>query len=503
MPIVQSIADHSLNKTPESSLESFSELDDQTEPFPDSALSPNMRAMAVEISKSERVPVALPAVCLLAITAASIGKGYQVKSGGQRTTMGNIYVVPSADSGSGKSQVFRHAFEPFNEYQTQAQEEWKTKEKPKLQAEKDIVEEEIKGLINDIKKCKSGSEDARSELIKIRDDLQEKRLYHNTIKDQLNPPAYSVEDVTAEALAARMESGDEVIASLSADAGGVINNVFGKYSKLDRPDDSLYVKAFSGDMCKVDRKGSDDITLEKPCLSILWLVQPDKIESLLAEPQLIDGGFIPRLLMCHTNAEQEEIVGGNYYIPSEVKNDYHNRIREIMETYRMAEEPKIGNPTPEALDLLIKYHNEIVRRQKKDLKDIKPFASRWTEQAVRIGVVLHVDTHGKEAHKNDLSLDTAEKAITIARWFADQQLDILLAGRELAQQKLEDKVMALVDENPNGITTRDVYRKRLSRSSRLAHEILKNMEAKGILISREKMPEGGGTISRIYTRDKR
>ena len=46
----------------------------------------------------------------------------------------------------------------------------------------------------------------------------------------------------------------------------------------------------------------------------------------------------------------------------------------------------------------------------------------------------------------------------------------------LKQQKLEDKVMALVDENPNGITKRDVYRKRLARSARLAHEILKKME---------------------------
>ena len=112
-----------------------------------------------------------------------------------------------------------------------------------------------------------------------------------------------------------------------------------------------------------------------------------------------------------------------------------------------------------------------------------------------------MDTHGKEAHKNDLSLDTAEKAISITKWFADQQLNILSAGRELARKNMKDKVLDLVDENPNGeIKKGDLSRKRYVRSAQEGEKVLKKMEAEGILISREKMPEGGGTISKIYTR---
>ena len=72
---------------------------------------------------------------------------------------------------------------------------------------------------------------------------------------------------------------------------------------------------------------------------------------------------------------------------------------------------------------------------------------------------------------------------------------------------MKDKVLAIVDGNPNGITARDVtrsiYEFRSSRLSRDPRESLKQMEGEGILISREENPKGGGPISRIYTRDKR
>ena len=48
-----------------------------------------------------------------AILSAAIGKGLQVRSGANRVTRGNLYVLLSAESGSGKSDTFRHAAKPF------------------------------------------------------------------------------------------------------------------------------------------------------------------------------------------------------------------------------------------------------------------------------------------------------------------------------------------------------------------------------------------------------
>ena len=82
-----------------------------------------------------------------------------------------------------------------------------------------------------------------------------------------------------------MKSTDETLASLSPDAGTAVNNILERYSKLDRTDESLYINSYSGDYCRADRIGRSSVTLHKPCLTVLWLVQPDKadVEKLIQE----------------------------------------------------------------------------------------------------------------------------------------------------------------------------------------------------------------------------
>ena len=64
--------------------------------------------------------------------------------------------------------------------------------------------------------------------------------------------------------------------------------------------------------------------------------------------------------------------------------------------------------------------------------------------------------------------------------------------------------MTLLDEKPNGeIKKGDLSRKRLTRSAQEGDEVLKRMEDEGILISGEERTEGGGPVTRLYTRVKR
>jgi hypothetical protein len=41
------------------------------------------------------------------------------------------------------------------------------------------------------------------------------------------------------------------------------------------------LKTFSGDLCRVNRQGRGRMVLKHPCLAVLWLTQPDKVDSLL------------------------------------------------------------------------------------------------------------------------------------------------------------------------------------------------------------------------------
>ena len=79
-----------------------------------------------------------------------------------------------------------------------------------------------------------------------------------------------------------------------------------------------------------------------------------------------------------------------------------------------------------------------------NMQDIAQFAARWNEQAWRIAVCLHAGQWSAQAHEKPLAAEIAEAAITLAKWFSDEQLEILKSQRLNRQlhraQKLQDHV---------------------------------------------------------------
>jgi len=467
----------------------------EAKPFPTHCLPESVAAMARAIADTERTPAALAGVCTLGFLSASIGRGLQIQSGTARFTRGNVYLLASAESGSGKSESFRHAAKPFNEFEGGKLEAWRASTLPGLAAEKDILEAEMKKLQRD-----AGSAEGADKRGGIKAELEAKKAALAEVEAQLHAPAFTVEDVTTEKLASLLAANGETLASISPDAGAIVNNLLGRYSNLDRTDESVYLKAFSGDFLRVDRqKSPEPVLLKSPCLTALWLTQPDKVETLLAEKELTDGGLIPRLLVCHTNAEPLEIVEGATGIRAEVAADYRRTIRELLEAYRLADEPRTIQPSPEALALLNQHFNGIVARRRGDLRDVSSYAARWNEQAWRLAVCIHAGTWGRQAHEQALEFDTAERAIELVDWFAGQQLGILSKGRDAKRRETRGEVLALLVGNPKGIRARDVCRARIARDASEAHALLATMEGEGLLAGREEQPEAGGHVSRIFT----
>jgi hypothetical protein len=323
------------------------------------------------------------------------------------------------------------------------------------------------------------------------------------IEAKLCAPVLSCEDVTGEKLAVLLAHNGEQSASLSSDALAIVNILLGRYNKLDRTDEGIYLKAFTGDRCKVDRQSRESVLLESPCLSALWLTQPDKLDSLLAERSLSDGGLIPRILCCHTHCEAREIVKDAPEIPASVEMAYVDLIRSLIETYRLADEPFTIEPTSEALEAMNAHYNAIVKRRRTDLRDVTIYAARWNEQAWRIAVVLHAALHGAHARDHKLEIDTANRAIEIADWFATQQLEILFASRDKARREIWDQVFSLLADKQEGIRASDVYRARIVHNAAEAHTLLAEMEAAGELSGRDEQPESGGHITRIFARAKK
>src|SRR5262249_48915649 len=464
----------------------------QTRPFPLHCLPPSCEAMARAICKTVRVLESLSGCCVLGVLSAAIGSCLQVRSAANRLTRGNLYILPSAESGSGKSETFRRLAKPFAEFETELVERWKAEIKPELLAEHKVLEAEIAKLTKS-----AGNANSSTEREQIRAQLKEKLATLDSVETKLRTPALSCEDVTVEKLVVLLAHNGEQMASLSADALAIVNILLGRYNKLDRTDEGIYLKAFTGDRCKVDRQTRECVLVESPCLAALWLTQPDKLESLLAERSLSDGGLIPRILACHTRCEAQEIVGGTPEIPANVEKDYVDLIRSLLGTYRLAEQPFTIEPTSEAIEAMNAHYNAIVKRRRTDLRDVTIYAARWNEQAWRIAVVLHAAQHSAHAHEHSLDLNTAKRAIEIADWFADRQLEILSGSREKARREKWNEVLSLADDKPQGIRASDVYRARIVHNADEAHTLLAEMEAAGELSGRDEQPASGGHVTRI------
>lgn len=427
----------------------------QTEPsnpMPLNLLPKPFAEMSQAIVKSARVPPSLAGCCVLGALSASIGSGLRVKSGPDRYSHSNLYILASASSGSGKSEAFRHALAPFFDAEREEIEFWRTDIFPKIWSEKQMLECEIEKLKREAKSKQSAfsKEDIRSAI----EDSQRRLM---ELEIDVIEPARSTEDATSEVLALLLQNPSESLASLSADSGAIINNLFGRYNKSGRTDEAIYLKGWSGDSCKVNRIHRSSIVLNHPRVTALWLAQPDKIDSLLKEKSFIDGGLIPRLLVCHTDAKPTPIPPEECGISHAVRTGYSEAINTLLRTFHKATSPLTVQPSKEAVGQLTEHYNSIAMRMADgDLKDVDSFAARWTEQAWRLSVCLHAGTHLSNADQYEISGQTAIDAIMLTDWFAGNQLEILNELRTEKMEQRRNKLAELLKQNGGPISVRNL-----------------------------------------------
>ena len=468
-------------------------------PFPLGSLPPTAAFIVTEVARVERNPPILAACAALATLSASIGSGLEVVTGPNRTARGNLYILGTAPSGAGKSRAFDLICKPFLDAQRELMVHWQKEIAPGLKADHAILTQRIEQLKKHAAKAESDDERAQ-----LREELKFPLAQLDELTKKLHLPRWSTEDVTIEALADLLDQNHEVIFSMSADGRKVADNLLGRMNPNKRVDDSLYLKGFTGDNCTVDRKDKSPTILNHPCIGILWFIQPDILDDLVAECSLMQGGFLPRALVCHTRTKRQKIgVTAIAPISETAQADWHRLITELHTTYHQPGVRHVIQCSEAALQRLNAHFDQTVDQGNGEFADIESCVARWTEQAWHLAVVLHAGLWGKEAHHHPLALETAEAAIAIADWFAGQQKDVLARGLHEARKKIEDRVLALLDERwerfkLDYITHRDLQRAHITRDADEARGLLARMETNGVLVSEEVRRPGGGHVERPY-----
>jgi hypothetical protein len=391
--------------------------------FPIDCLPGIAGEMAREVARvSTCQNVALSASTVLGIVSASIGASLEVASGPNRKTRANIYVLPVAKSGTGKSEIFKPLCEPLAALETTMMKSWETVDQPEILSLLATCEARIKRLIE--KASKSQDLESRQ---KLTTELRDEEANRNTLNKRLAArPCLCVGDATKEKLAVIMQGQPgEALSSLSSEARGIINVVKGRYSVGG--DIDFYTAAYSGDPITVDRmKNQDRIRLENPCLSILWMVQDDVADWMFSDPEMSKSGFMARFIAFDPHAEAicreanaEPISESNMTKWGDLIRDLHS-----LRGHGGAITVAVSADANEHFRL---YGNENIQKYRTggDLANISSYVSRWTENARRLGLVLHGALHGNQSGDNELSVETARSAVRLMRWFSNAQVDLL------------------------------------------------------------------------------
>jgi hypothetical protein len=111
---------------------------------------------------------------------------------------------------------------------------------------------------------------------------------------------------------------------------------------------------------------------------------------------------------------------------------FHNRVRDIMEiTLPVDDEGRLVPPvlklSEEAKKLWIAYFNKVEEGLKPggEFTEVRDFASKNAEQAVRISGVIHVFNYGPEG---EIQPDTMEQSINLAEWYLHEAKRIFVTA---------------------------------------------------------------------------
>lgn len=416
-------------------------------PFPADAIPGIAGTLIQETRAAFGVDSDIPGGLVLAASAAVIGKGLDLEIKGE-LTHSNLYFIITGKSGCGKSKSFATIQKPLYEIDGELAVGY-SERLPGLKARKHSLEGEAKKL--ESAKGKPPFNDPVTRLTEIQKELAQLEI-------DMIPPRIIAEDATTEILGVLLQGNGEQLALMSADCGDVILNLLGKHQE-GKEDESLYLRGYTGEECRVDRITRAPVCLKSPRLTLCLVGTPDIMEKFYGNDRFMTGGFLARCLPIQSAANMSRRGGSRRAVSAETMAAWNSLLRELY-GFRVSGEKCIITCTPDAEQVFDDCHNAIVA---KDLAGelplpLCPFASRVAEQAIRIAINLHALKHGANAPNVVLDVSTARDAVRLAQWFFAQQETMIAASVAKAEGDKAERLYRKIKQAGGTATMRDLKR---------------------------------------------
>ena len=242
------------------------------------------------------------------------------------------------------------------------------------------------------------------------------------------PPSLWEGNTTSEALAVSLANNEDTTFSFSPEAGELVRVALGKYT--EKCDFDLLLSGYSSEEVSYNRRNGGRIDL-CPTIASLWMVQPTILFELLGNQEAFERGLTARLLMFDAKAEIQEDDGTIRRFNGQNLGQWNDLIVNILTTRKGAKDPINVECKPEAREVFRQFHNESVKLQKGEFRDMEGELGRWRENAVRVALCLWVG----DGAKGELTKDQAVRAVTLTKWCGFSFLEIL--DKERIEKKLQ------------------------------------------------------------------
>ena len=391
----------------------FETPDDSSNPgFPTQELPDLLRRITEAVAESFQVSPDMVAVALITIISLLIQKRFEVTPKDDWTMPVNLYTLIIARPSDRKSPILTWLMQYPHQYITKKNDAL-TPEVQKYKMQLDLFHQNIEKY----KKAHIHNKKVNGVPVTVQDILT---LINKRIEFEKTPVNYktlSVNDITMEALAVAMADNDEKMGIVSAE-GGMFQILSGLYSGGTANID-VVLNSFNGEAVQINRKGSKNIAMQSPTLTILLMVQPTVLSDVMDNRQFVGRGLLARFLFSFP----QSIVGSRKYntvpVPPALESEYKELIDRLLELASSGETSTITYSN-EAKDKAEQLHNDLEPTLRdSDSPALEEWGGKHEGRVARIAALLHIAQHVEQAADIPISGETFAQAKTIGDYFID------------------------------------------------------------------------------------
>jgi len=321
---------------------------------------PELRDYVAAVAESYQVDPAMPAMLSLSCLSLGISRAIEIRLGPDWLQTAPVWTCTIAEPGERKSAVFAELTAPIFTYQKHHDDEIQDVV-ARHAAETRSLQKRIDTLRG--RHARGGDASELRELLDLEADLAR--------RETLEKPRLVLMDATPESVIVALHRNGEKLGIISAESSA-LENALGRYS--DNPNLDIYLQGHEGDPYVYTRRKGDDITLERPTLTMSLTVQPHAARGLLDHDAAIGRGMFARFLYARPHSLKGHRTLQPPPVPEALRRWWADRLIGLLSlpypgevcdvggvAVRREGEPRILGLEPEAAEMFLAFRGEIER----------------------------------------------------------------------------------------------------------------------------------------------